>query len=40
VATRMRNAIEATLREQRTVTRDVGGTATTAEYTDAVIARL
>ncbi|MDQ8165286.1 MAG: isocitrate/isopropylmalate family dehydrogenase [Gemmatimonadota bacterium] len=40
VATRMRNAIEATLREQQTVTRDVGGTATTAEYTDAVIARL
>lgn len=40
VASRMRNAIEATLREQKTVTRDVGGTATTAEYTDAVIARL
>jgi len=40
VATRMRSAIESTLREQKTVTRDVGGTATTAEYTDAVIARL
>ncbi len=40
VATRMRSAIEATLREQKTVTRDVGGTANTAEYTDAVIAQL
>jgi isocitrate dehydrogenase (NAD+) len=39
-ARRMQGAIEATLREQKTVTRDVGGTATTAEYTDAVIARL
>jgi isocitrate dehydrogenase (NAD+) len=39
-ATRLRAAIEATLREGRTVTRDVGGTATTAQYTDAVIAKL
>lgn len=39
-ATRIRTAIEATLREQRTVTRDVGGTSGTDEYTDAVIARL
>ena len=39
-ATRIRTAIEATLREGRTVTRDVGGTATTAQYTDAVIAKL
>jgi isocitrate dehydrogenase (NAD+) len=39
-ATRIRQAIEATLREGRTVTRDVGGTATTAQYTDAVIAKL
>jgi len=39
-ATRIRTAIEATPREGRTVTRDVGGTATTAQYTDAVIAKL
>ncbi len=40
VATRMRKAIEATLRERKTVTRDVGGAATTAGYASAVIARL
>jgi isocitrate dehydrogenase (NAD+) len=39
-AARIRAAIEATLRDRRTVTRDVGGTASTDEYTDAVIARL
>jgi isocitrate dehydrogenase (NAD+) len=39
-ANRIRAAIEATLREHKTVTGDVGGTATTDEYTDAVIARL
>ena len=39
-ATRVRGAIEQVLREQRTVTRDVGGTSNTAEYTDAVIAHL
>ncbi len=39
-ANRIRAAIEAVLREQKTVTRDVGGRATTDEYTDAVIARL
>lgn len=39
-ANRIRAAIEATLRERQTVTGDVGGTATTDEYTDAVIARL
>jgi isocitrate dehydrogenase (NAD+) len=39
-ATRIRTAIEATLREGRTVTRDVGGEAGTDAYTDAVIARL
>ena len=33
-------AIEATLRYRAVVTRDVGGTASTDEYTDAVIARL
>jgi isocitrate dehydrogenase (NAD+) len=40
LANRIRTAIEATLRERKTVTRDVGGTATTDQYTDAVIARL
>jgi isocitrate dehydrogenase (NAD+) len=40
LATRIRTAIEKVLREQKTVTRDVGGTANTAEYTDAVIAQL
>lgn len=39
-AGQVRAAIEATLRERKTVTRDVGGTASTDEYTDAVIARL
>lgn len=39
-ANRIRTAIAAVLREGKTVTRDVGGTATTAQYTDAVIARL
>lgn len=39
-ANRIRAAIEAVLREGKTVTRDVGGTATTEQYTDAVIARL
>ena len=39
-ATRVRQAIESTLRERKTVTGDVGGTATTEQYTDAVIARL
>ena len=39
-AARVRNAIEATLRERTIVTRDVGGSATTEQYTDAVIARL
>ena len=32
--------LAATLREKKTVTRDIGGTASTDEYTDAVIARL
>jgi isocitrate dehydrogenase (NAD+) len=39
-ANRIRAAIEATLRDRKTITRDVGGTASTDEYTDAVIARL
>ncbi|MBX9928247.1 MAG: NAD-dependent isocitrate dehydrogenase [Gemmatimonadaceae bacterium] len=36
----IRAAIASVLRERKTVTGDVGGSATTAEYTDAVIARL
>jgi isocitrate dehydrogenase (NAD+) len=39
-AARIKGAIEATLRAKETVTRDIGGTATTDQYTDAVIARL
>ncbi len=39
-AATIRAAIEATLRERTTVTGDVGGTATTEQYTDAVIRRL
>jgi isocitrate dehydrogenase (NAD+) len=39
-AAKIRGAIESTLREGKVVTRDVGGTAGTDEYTDAVIARL
>ena len=39
-ANRIRKAIEGVLRERKTVTRDVGGTAGTDEYTDAVIKRL
>jgi isocitrate dehydrogenase (NAD+) len=39
-AARVKGAIEATLREKKTVTRDVGGTATTDQYTATVIARL
>ena len=40
LATRIQQAIEATLREQQTVTRDIGGTANSAAFTDAVIAKL
>jgi isocitrate dehydrogenase (NAD+) len=39
-AAKIQGAIEATLREKKTVTPDVGGIATTVQYTDAVIARL
>jgi isocitrate dehydrogenase (NAD+) len=39
-AQRIRNALEATIREGKTVTRDLGGTATTDQFTDAIIARL
>ncbi len=39
-ARRIRAAIEGTLRERKMLTRDVGGTASTEQYTNAVIARL
>jgi isocitrate dehydrogenase (NAD+) len=39
-AQRVRDAIEATIRERKTVTPDLGGTATTDEFTDAIIAKL
>jgi len=39
-ARRIRDAMESVIRERRTVTRDLGGTATTAQFTDAIIARL
>ena len=39
-AERIRTAAESLIREQKTVTRDLGGTATTAQFADAVIARL
>ena len=40
LAARVTGAIERTLRERKTVTADIGGTATTEQYTDAVIANL
>ncbi|MCX5756864.1 MAG: isocitrate/isopropylmalate family dehydrogenase [Gemmatimonadetes bacterium] len=40
LATRIQNAIETVLREQKAITGDVGGTASTAQFTDAVIAHL
>jgi len=39
-ARRIRDAMESVIRERETVTRDLGGTATTAQFTDAIIARL
>jgi isocitrate dehydrogenase (NAD+) len=39
-AVRVRTALETTIREKKTVTRDLGGTATTDQFTDAVIAHL
>lgn len=39
-AARVKGAIEQTLRDRKTVTADVGGTATTDQYTDAVIDNL
>ena len=39
-ANRIREALEGTIRDGQTITRDLGGTASTREFTDAVIARL
>ena len=39
-ATRIREALETTIKEGKTVTRDLGGSASTDQFTDAVIARL
>jgi isocitrate dehydrogenase (NAD+) len=39
-ATRIRSALETTIKEGKTVTRDLGGSATTDEFTDAIIAKL
>jgi isocitrate dehydrogenase (NAD+) len=39
-ATRIRSALESVIREGRTVTRDLGGTASTDQFTDAIIAAL
>jgi isocitrate dehydrogenase (NAD+) len=39
-AKRVRGALEKTIREGKTVTRDLGGTASTEEFTDAIIAKL
>jgi isocitrate dehydrogenase (NAD+) len=39
-ADRIRAAVESTIRDGKTLTRDLGGTATTDEFTDAVIAKL
>ena len=36
----IREALEATIREKKVVTRDLGGTASTDQFTDAIIARL
>jgi isocitrate dehydrogenase (NAD+) len=39
-AKRIRTALEATIRDGRVVTRDLGGTANTEQFTDAIISRL
>ena len=39
-AVRIRRALETVIREGKTVTRDLGGSASTDEFTDAIIARL
>ncbi len=40
IGDRIRHALEDTVRERRCVTRDLGGTASTEEFTDAIIGRL
>jgi isocitrate dehydrogenase (NAD+) len=40
VAARIREALEATLRERKTVTPDAGGSASTDQFADAVMGRL
>jgi isocitrate dehydrogenase (NAD+) len=39
-AARVRRALETTIRARKTITRDLGGSASTDQFTDAVIARL
>jgi len=39
-AARVRRALETVIRERKTVTRDLGGTASTDQFTDAIIAKL
>jgi isocitrate dehydrogenase (NAD+) len=39
-ARRIRDAMESVIRERKCVTRDLGGTATTAQFSDAIIAKL
>jgi isocitrate dehydrogenase (NAD+) len=39
-AKRIRDALETTIRERKTITRDLGGAASTDQFTDAIIARL
>ena len=39
-ANRIRHALETTIRDGTTITRDLGGTATTDQFTDAIISRL
>jgi len=39
-AKRIRTALESTVREGKVVTHDLGGTATTDQFTDAIIAKL
>jgi isocitrate dehydrogenase (NAD+) len=39
-ALRVRKSLETVIRDGKTVTKDLGGNATTDEFTDAIIARL
>jgi isocitrate/isopropylmalate dehydrogenase len=40
IGARVRNAFEGTLKEGRVLTRDLGGSAGTDEFTNAIIAKL